>query len=246
MLKAYIINLSSAKERKERMQEEIARVGEQKIIEFCFYEAIAAGSEKFREYQAHYKRDFLTQLYRGKRLSDGEKACFASHYSLWQKCVSENRAMLVLEDDITFLDGFLEQIQRIESAGVDFVRLMSFFQKKSTPFNDFLNLTKENICGTQGYYLTPKGAKKLLAKSNLWLCPVDNYLDKSYIHTLPNLISNPEIIKEMPLGSCIGGGGRDCKPTLFFIITREISASLEFVWKKLYDFYMLIFLQKGK
>lgn len=235
MLKTYIINLSSAKERKERMREEIARMGEQKIIEFCFYEAIAVGSEKFGEYQAHYKRDFLTQLYRGKRLSDGEKACFASHYSLWQKCVSENRAMLVLEDDITFLDGFLEQIQRIESLGVDFVRLMSFFQKKSTPFNDFLNLTKENICGTQGYYLTPKGAKKLLAKSNLWLCPVDNFLDKSYIHTLPNLISNPEIIKEMPLGSCIGGGGRNQKPSIFFIITREIASSFEFIWRKFYE-----------
>ena len=236
MLKAYIINLSSAKERKERMQEEIARLEEQKSVEFCFYEAIAVGSEKFREYQAHYQKDFLTQLYRGKKLSDGEKACFASHYSLWQKCVSENRAILILEDDITFLDGFLEQIQRIESSGVDFVRLMSFFEKKSTPFNDFLNLTKENICGTQGYYLTPSGAKKLLAKSNLWLCPVDNYLDKSYIHTLPNLISNPEIIKEMPLGSCIGGGGRNQKPNALFIITREIASSFEFIWRKFYEY----------
>lgn len=235
MLKAYIINLSSAKERKERMQEEIARLGGQEIIEFCFYEAIAVGSEKFREYQAHYKRDFLTQLYRGKRLSEGEKACFASHYSLWQKCVSENRVILILEDDIAFLDGFVEQIQRIESSGVDFVRLMSFFQKKSTPFNDFLNLTKENICGTQGYYLSPNGAKKLLAKSKLWLCPVDNYLDKSYIHTLPNLISNPEVIKEMPLGSCIGGGGRNQKPKIGFIITREIASSFEFIWRRFYE-----------
>lgn len=237
MIEAHIINLSNAKERKEKMQEEIAKLGSQEGVRFHFYEAISFESERFLHYQKQWDWDWLACLYRGKKLSDGEKACFASHYCLWERCVRENRAMLILEDDIVFLEGFLQKVGRIEKKEVDFVRLMSFFQKKMRVFDEDLNLTFESICGTQGYYLTPMGAKKLLAKSKIWLCPVDNFLDKSYLHTLPNLISNPEIIKEEALGSsCIGGGGRNQKPKIWFIITREICSSIEFVWRKIYEY----------
>lgn len=238
MIDAYIINLSSAKERKERMQEQIEALGQQDVASFHFYEAIGVGSERFEEYRVHWDWDRLTKLYRGKKLSDGEKACFASHYSLWQKCVKENKPVLVLEDDVVFLNGFLEKIKLIsQKVGVDFVRLMSFFQKKYKAFDRDLNLTYENICGTQGYFLTPMGAKKLLKSSRFWLCPVDNFLDKSYLHTLPNLICNPEIIKEESLGtSCVGGEGRNQKPSIGFILTREICSSIEFVWRKIYEY----------
>lgn len=238
MIEAYIINLSDAKERRERMSQEIAKLGEQKEINFHFYDAVSYKNERFLQYKNHWDWDWLTKLYRGKKLSDGEKACFASHYSLWQKCVEENKPILVLEDDIVFLDGFLTQIDKIVSKDkVHFVCLMSFFQKKTKSFDEELNLTYENICGTQGYYITPTGAKKLLAKSKIWFCPVDNFLDKSYLHTLPNLVSNPEIIKEKPMGSsCIGGGGRNQKPSIFFITTREICSSIEFLWRKFYEY----------
>ena len=180
MLEAYVVNLKSAKDRKERMEQEIARLRQQGDIKFHFYDAIDYGSERFLQYKNHWDWDWLTKLYRGKKLSDGEKACFASHYSLWQKCVQDNRAILVLEDDVVFLDGFLNQIQKISTKeNVSFVRLMSFFQKPSKPFDANLNLTYDNICGTQGYYLTPLGAKKLISKSKVWFCPVDNFLDKS-------------------------------------------------------------------
>lgn len=238
MIEAYIINLSSAKERKTRMQQEIERLGNQDLISFVFYEAIDYRSERFLIYKEHWNWDWLTQLYRGKKLSDGEKACFASHYSLWQKCVDENKPILILEDDVVFLEGFLSQIQKIiKKDKVNFVRLMSFFEKKTKIFDEDLNLTYENICGTQGYYLTPFGAKKLIEKSKIWFCPVDNFLDKSYLHTLPNLISNPAVIKEEAMGSsCIGGGGRNQKPSVFLIVTREICASFEFLWRKIYEY----------
>lgn len=238
MIEAYIINLYNAQERKERMIQEIARLGDQRIVDFCFYEAIGFESERFLQYKEHWDWDWLTKFYRGKKLSYGEKACFASHYSLWQKCVIEDKSMLILEDDIVFLDGFLDQIQRIISKkNVNFVRLMSFFKKRSKVFDKDLNLTYENVCGTQGYYITPVGARALLAKSKIWFCPVDNFLDKSYLHTLPNFISNPEVIKEEALGSsCIGGGGRNQKPLIFFILTREICSSIEFLWRKFYEY----------
>lgn len=237
MLEAYVVNLKSAKDRKERMEQEIARLGQQGDIKFHFYDAIDFGSERFLQYKNHWDWDWLTKLYRGKKLSDGEKACFASHYSLWQKCVQDNRAILVLEDDVVFLDGFLNQIQKISTKeNVNFVRLMSFFQKPSKPFDANLNLTYDNICGTQGYYLTPLGAKKLISKSKVWFCPVDNFLDKSYLHTLPNFISNPQIIREESRGSCIGGSGRNQKPSPFFIITRELCSSVEFLWRKIYEY----------
>lgn len=237
MIDAYIINLSSAKERRERMEQKIAELGEQGIVKFHFYVTISFESERFLQYKTCWQRDWLTQIYRGKKLSCGEKACFASHYSLWQKCVIEDKPVLILEDDIVFLDGFLEQVSRIvKKSNIHFVRLMSFFKKQESVFDENLNITRENICGTQGYYLTPYGAKKLLQKSKIWFCPVDNFLDKFYLHTLPILISNPEIIKEEALGSCIGGGGRNQKPSIPFIVTREISASFEFLWRKLYEY----------
>lgn len=236
MIDAYIINLANAKERREKMEQEIASLGNQNVVRFHFYEAISWQSKRFLDYKKFWNWDLLTKLYRGKKLSNAEKACYASHYSLWEKCIKDNMPILVLEDDIVFLEGFIEQIERIVSKDVDFVRLMSFFRKKMSVFDEHLNLTKENICGTQGYYLTPQGAKKIIKKSKIWFCPVDNFLDKNYLHTLPNLISSPEVIREEALQSCIGGVGRNRKPSIPFIISRELSASFEFVWRKIYEY----------
>ncbi|WP_025452269.1 glycosyltransferase family 25 protein, partial [Helicobacter pylori] len=39
--------------------------------------------------------------YHAKFMSLGELGCYASHYSLWQKCIELNEAICILEDDIT-------------------------------------------------------------------------------------------------------------------------------------------------
>lgn len=237
MIDAYIINLSKAHKRRERMQREIEKLGEQEDVCFHFYDAIDVNSHRFLEYKNRWNWDWLCRLYRGKKLSQGEKACFASHYSLWEKCIKDDKAILILEDDVIFLDGFIKNIENITNQkNIHFVRLMSYFQKKMIRYDRNLNLTFENICGTQGYFLTPFGARKLIEKSKIWFCPVDNFLDKSHLHSLPNLIVTPEIIKEESMGSsCIGGEARNQKPSFLFIIVREISSSIEFIWRKVYE-----------
>lgn len=55
-------------------------------------------------------------------MSESEKACFASHYLLWQECVRLNEKILILEDDIVFNKEFIEHLNEILSLDYEMLR----------------------------------------------------------------------------------------------------------------------------
>lgn len=57
-----------------------------------------------------YFNDFGSKLIREGALGDSEKACFASHLSLWKKCLELDEPIFILEDDITFNEHFAKFI----------------------------------------------------------------------------------------------------------------------------------------
>ena len=62
----------------------------------------------------------------GTPLTDGERACFASHYRLWKKCAEERPAsgMVVLEDDAEILpEAFVETVEECVRAPWECVRI---------------------------------------------------------------------------------------------------------------------------
>nr|WP_187898298.1 glycosyltransferase family 25 protein [Helicobacter pylori] len=141
------------------------------------------------------KNFFYALKHCGKRMGFGELGCYASHYSLWQKCIELNEAICILEDDIIIKDRFKESLefccQHINELG--YIRLMHLEEnvaKQKTPVkgvSQILNF-KDGI-GTQGYVLAPKAAQKLLKYSaKEWVMPIDCVMDRHYWHGVKNYV----------------------------------------------------------
>ncbi|HEC1577637.1 TPA: glycosyltransferase family 25 protein, partial [Campylobacter upsaliensis] len=95
-MKIFIINLKRSLERKKLMQKQIERFFEnypnlKDEINFEFFEAIDAKIKENMEKFASYFPKFRSLAFCGRGgncgILDTELACFASHLSLWQKCV---------------------------------------------------------------------------------------------------------------------------------------------------------------
>lgn len=214
------------------MQEQISKI---RGIDFIFFDAISCDEERFQRYRSNWDWDFLTKLYRGRALSNGEKACYASHFALWEECVRSREAMLIFEDDVIFAENFEEKILALNE-DLGFVRMMAYFQKESFEFQEGIYQTFADICGTQGYFLTPKIASLFLQKAKIWFCPVDNYIDKTYLHGVRNLFFSPAIVSENPrLQSCVGqNGDRASKIPFYYKISKEFLTFLERFWRLCY------------
>ncbi|GAA8019911.1 glycosyltransferase family 25 protein [Helicobacter pylori] len=141
------------------------------------------------------KNFFYALKHCGKRMGFGEFGCYASHYSLWQKCIELNEAICILEDDIIIKERFKESLefcyQHINELG--YIRLMHLEEnvaKQKTPIkgvSQILNF-KDGI-GTQGYVLAPKAAQKLLKYSaKEWVMPIDCVMDRHYWHGVKNYV----------------------------------------------------------
>lgn len=195
-MKIFIINLDRAKDRKDFMKSQIEKISRSNM-EFLFFDAIDAKNGEHHRFDSYY-RSFFTKLYRAKDSTDGEKACYASHFSLWQKCVELNEPIIILEDDIEFLPDFLEGIHRISDSSYEYVRLMALDQPKNPLLfqSDYFALTYDELAGAQGYYITPKAAKKFIKGCRYWVLAVDNYMDRISMHGVRTILHIPYLIKE--------------------------------------------------
>lgn len=216
-MRIFVINLKRAKERQENMQKQLQNIPQGFEVEF--FSAIDAQKNEHLAFQQY--SELKSFLFRGKGLSDGERACFASHYSLWQKCLELNEPIIVLEDDVKMLPNFWQEAQRIDESGYVYVRLMYLFKKGS--FFDLLDsfyLSFANIAGSQGYYLTPQGAYAFMQSAQNWYCPVDDYMDMFYIHKVPIVCVEP-ILQEDTLGMGSTIAGRGAKIPSYLKLLRE-------------------------
>ncbi|WRF67273.1 glycosyltransferase family 25 protein [Helicobacter pylori] len=148
--------------------------------------------------------------YHAKFMSLGELGCYASHYSLWQKCIELNEAICILEDDITLKEDFKESLDFLEKhiQELGYVRLMHLLYDssvKSEPLNHKNHEIQERVgiikaysegVGTQGYVITPKIAKVFLKHSRRWVVPVDTIMDATFIHGVKNLVLQPFVIAD--------------------------------------------------
>lgn len=227
----FIINLARSTDRKQRLEPEIAKL--QKCgIAVEFSAAVDAKQQGHLKYEDHYNA-LLTKCFLGRELTEGERGCFASHYSLWEKCVEMNRPIVIMEDDVHILDDFAEGLDRIYDSNYEYVRLIVLRERNILTLRENFGITYAKVTGTQGYFLTPKAAKKFMSKAGLWLWPVDLYMDKSYIHKVPNIIHVPYLIKASnEIRSVIGK--RKPRRNVFFTVIRYSLGLLLEVQKVLY------------
>ncbi|HEB7545100.1 glycosyltransferase family 25 protein [Campylobacter coli] len=246
-MKVFIINLERSLDRKEYMQRQIQKLFEKNPdlknkLEFIFFKAVDAKNKEHLDFKQHFP--WWASWALGRELSDGEKACFASHYKLWQECVKIDEPIIILEDDVEFSDEFLnngeEYIEELSKSEYEYVRFCYLFDKKFYPLNNNYLLSFEKLAGTQGYILKASAAKKFIKYAKRWIYPVDDYMDMFYKHKVLNIVKKPLLLKhDCGLESMISKAGRlFIKPRLYKKIIREIFRLYRDVSRLLYVFYI--------
>ncbi|MDO5054028.1 MAG: glycosyltransferase family 25 protein [Pasteurella oralis] len=163
----YVISLTNAHRRREHIIKEFGRQN----IPFEFFDALTPS-----KYLDNTINTYLPNLAQAS-LSAGEKACFMSHFILWQKCLNENLPYLfIFEDDIllgknanAFLNDEKWLEDRFDLTDSFILRLETFLQPakcektKITPYLEReFNSLKQVHYGTAGYIISKPAIENLI------------------------------------------------------------------------------------
>ncbi|EAH4640522.1 glycosyltransferase family 25 protein [Campylobacter jejuni] len=247
-MKVFIINLERSLDRKEHMQKQIQKLFEKNPslknkLEFIFFKAIDAKNKNIWNLKIRFP--WWGSWVLGRELSDGEKACFASHYKLWQECVKLDEPIIILEDDVEFSDEFLnngaEYIDELLKSEYEYIRLCYLFDKRLYFLSEGgYYLSFEKLAGTQGYVLQVSAAMKFLKCAKNWIYAVDDYMDMFYRHNVLNIVKKPLLLKhDCRIESSISQAGRlFLKAKFYRKIIREIFRLYRNILKLSYTFYI--------
>ncbi len=168
---------------------------------------------------------------KGRPMSQGEIGCYASHFSIWQDMIARGvRQAIVLEDDTVVDWAYLEPLARtdLHAQGIDYLRL---YAKRPTwqrvVQTDFLQHSRSIVelvglaYGTQGYAITLAGARRLAAHCQNVQRPIDDEMDRSWAHGVPNLLLYPAPILEAAVASDIGASRFGPKTDPLYRSTRQ-------------------------
>lgn len=182
-------------------------------LEYDFIRAID-GSAGEHVVFSNYRDEFCIKSW-CRPLTSGEIGCFASHYLLWQRCVSNNEPMIVMEDDVDMSPQLVEVIRLLPGlSDLGYVRLAGTAARpfrivpRNLPAGWKLVRYLQGPMGTQCYVLYPKGALRLLGKADTWRLPVDDYIDSFWTHGVPCLGLLPAAVSvKEGIESTISSGG---------------------------------------
>lgn len=162
-------------------------------IEFVFFDAVDAKTEELIPFKEHFYCSRTANFLRGRSLEEGEIACFASHFLLWEKCIKLNEPIVVCEDDIELAaheDLLVRRIREIRQGNHEYVRLLATKNRKTYAFAPDLKIAFDSLAGTQAYYITPTAARKFITHAKTWFMPVDDYMDLYFIHKVLNIVAD--------------------------------------------------------
>lgn len=152
---------------------------------------------------------------KGRPLSPGELGCYASHYAAWTTFLESRASQLVVLEDDTIVDWtFLEKVARIDlqASGISFLRLFAMdpgpcrrVQANAFEFQRHLIEYVDRVFGAQAYAITREGAERLIRHCQPVCRPIDDELDRSWVHGLPNLCIFPFPVIAQSGVSTIGG-----------------------------------------
>lgn len=199
-----VVSLESAEARREAFDARAAGTS----LAWRFFDACTAPVPGMTIDEAAIRRN------KGRPMSKGEIGCYASHFSIWQDMIARGVHQAIILEDDTLVDWtYLEQLAHtdLQAQGIDYLRL---YAKRPTwqrvVRRDFLQHSRTVVelvglaYGTQGYAITLEGARKLARHCRTVRRPIDDAMDRSWAHGLPNLALYPAPILEAAIVSDIG------------------------------------------
>ncbi len=227
---------------------------EQLGLPYEIFNAVDGQAESDHPHLAKYDNDARLR-WKIRPLSRGEIACFASHYSLWERCTQLAEPIVVLEDDVLLDDSLTEILQDAAKkiGELHYLRLGRFFKRKmlrigSTRSGHRYVKYLKPAGGTQGYVIDSDAAKMLMLHAHSWIDPVDCYMDKEWVHGVPSIgIEPPCVVHALIEESDIGTRGIDSKSVPFPLkIKRETVRSYEKMRDTLFNLTFVIQTLMGK
>lgn len=203
-MKIYVINLKESVERREQVRKKLDSVN----FEFFDAESIKKDPHHFI-YSLYDERKTLK--YKGYKLTTPELGCWASHISLWRKCVEDNTPLLILEDNIELFDDLNKQLDNIKKLTDKYglVKLGNIFERKhvvitviDTTYSLISNL--KGACGTSAYAITPTVAANYLSKTDGFFEPVDDFMDNEWRTKQTVYSYYPQLVSRSDTVSTIG------------------------------------------
>ncbi|MGL5291347.1 MAG: glycosyltransferase family 25 protein [Vibrionaceae bacterium] len=182
MSQVYVISLLRSEARRQTISRELQKQG----IAFEFFDAIDGknGLPMLAQDYDYSKRLWLTS---GKMPNSGEVGCYASHFTLWLKCIELDKPIIIFEDDIELNEGAqkiialaLEKVMQY-----DFLRLESILPDCASEIveneqDHQISLLKNNYGLAAAYAISPRAAAKFI--KHRWSMPVDCFIGANYIH----------------------------------------------------------------
>ncbi|NVK12072.1 MAG: glycosyltransferase family 25 protein [Gammaproteobacteria bacterium] len=160
VMKAYVISMTSATERRRFQKSQLTRLS----IEHEICDAVTVKTISSNEI-AKLKGDWE------RPMSNVEVACYLSHYRLWQRVLDENQPALILEDDAILSDDIRSFLSELGETPFNHISLETRRRKKllgKEPVAQVgsvqLHRLYQDRTGAAAYLLSPMGARKLLAR----------------------------------------------------------------------------------
>lgn len=154
-------------------------------LDFSYFDAI--NKSQVADTLAKYQLSVTSE-----RLSQGEIACFLSHYCLWQQVVEQQLPyLMVFEDDIYFSKSANFLLSNLDwlPNNFDLVKLETMYEEvilsksvRSVLEHDVCQMQSSHM-GTAGYIISQTGAKKLLTMTQGFGIdrPVDHIIFEKFI-----------------------------------------------------------------
>lgn len=228
MLPIYVISLKNAATRRENAAAQFAR----QSVDFQFFDALN-GDDGAKLFDGLDQYAFV--LHTGRNTTQGEIGCFASHKALWQRCVDEDRSIMIMEDDFKLADDFSKAVAVSETLieEVGLLRLQDERRGKSKPVinvGDFWleRYTKTPHCA-MCYSLTPAVARRLVELFAVYYAPVDVVMKHVWLFDNPMYCLTPYTVtgSDLSFDSIIGDRNK-CEKSL---ATRLRRTSLKIGWQ---------------
>lgn len=177
----FVISLQSATQRRQHIQTCFSEHN----IEYQLFDAVEPEQAELEIKHIDQKRCLLNT---GRLLSAAERACFASHKRLWRLCVAMNKAIIILEDDVTPTEHFTigQALLPAWCASYGYVRLSTGKARAQTILEEAApySLAVMTRCpySTAAYAISPTAAQTLLNACDTVCGPVDVFIKQFWEH----------------------------------------------------------------
>lgn len=184
-MKTFVISMPTSVERRKHVTDSLSSKG----IAFEFIDAVNGRENKHPLLHRYDRAHYI--INRGREAKAGELGCYASHYLAWEKACELNEPIVVLEDDLTVQDDFVQIINDCEQwiSKKGFIRIEPWKTKlftKSKPAKIPICIIYSKFPNALRVILFPPSVRKLLlaAVSSLKCLLIYFYVTPTYTDSL--------------------------------------------------------------